>query len=140
MTPERAPPRDASWRGPGPSGAAETNESDIGASTLDEARTHVTSCGLAVLSPYWITGARHDDSHLLSHGSRIGARPGRRRHGLRPKSFFKCHNMSVVHWSEPRANRSEFTFFGDATHACDERGQRLLDCGPCFDVYAQIDL
>ena len=43
MTPERAPPRDASWRGPGPSGAAETNESDIGASTLDEARTHANA-------------------------------------------------------------------------------------------------
>lgn len=56
------------------------------------------------------------------------------------KEFFKCHNMSQVHWREPRRKKSEFTFFGDATHACDERGQRLLDCGPCFDVYAQIDL
>ena len=55
------------------------------------------------------------------------------------EKFFQCHNMSAGHWYVDAVDRSESHLIGDQTHACDVRGRPLLDCGPCFDVHAQID-
>ena len=49
-------------------------------------------------------------------------------------SFYRCHGMTSAHWI------SRGDFVGDEAHACDARGRPLLDCGPCRDVYAQIDV
>ena len=49
-------------------------------------------------------------------------------------SFYQCHGMTSAHW------HSSGNFVGDGAHACDVRGRPLLDCGPCRDVYAQIDV
>jgi len=46
--------------------------------------------------------------------------------------------MSVGHCRD--LSSANHTRIGDQTHACDVRGQPLLDCGKCFDVYAQIDI
>ena len=50
------------------------------------------------------------------------------------QSFYQCHGMTSAHWQISRGH-----YVGDETHACDARGRPLLDCGPCRDVYAQID-
>ena len=50
------------------------------------------------------------------------------------QSFYQCHGMTSAHWQISRGD-----FVGDEAHACDARGRPLLDCGPCRDVYAQID-
>ena len=51
------------------------------------------------------------------------------------QSFYQCHGMTSAHWQISRGH-----YVGDETHACDARGRPLLDCGPCRDVYAQIDV
>jgi hypothetical protein len=66
--------------------------------------------------------------------------------------FYQCHGMTVSHWhnrprdAEGHKNRImdqgpgfPGNLVGDETHACDVKGQALLECGPCVDMYGQID-
>ena len=63
--------------------------------------------------------------------------------------FYRCHGMTTAHWhNSPRdaaGHKTQITpgfpgnLVGDETHACDVQGKALLECGPCVDMYGQMD-
>ena len=67
--------------------------------------------------------------------------------------FYRCHGMTTAHWhNAPRDAEGHLkrimdqghgfpgNLVGDETHACDMKGKALLECGPCVDMYGQIDV
>jgi len=51
-------------------------------------------------------------------------------------NFYTCNGLSAVHFKW----KSNTEYVGKNMHACAKRHRPLFACGPCADVYAQMDL